>query len=142
MRDETLTPMSSFAIPGLRALVKESMKLVAMRLNTGPTTISSARFENAYSMVNSTLQASSASGWNSQWPTRLENSRPPTAGRAVGIDVRVARGEALLHAREADQDGGLHAMLVAGLDLGAATPGHEFRVLFTSATRSNIWAAL
>ena len=33
-------------------------------------------------------------------------------------------------------------MLVAGLDLGAATPGHEFRYFSTSATRSNIWAAL
>ncbi|MOA69294.1 hypothetical protein D3C78_1974000 [compost metagenome] len=63
-------------------LVKESMKLVAMRLNTGPTTISNARLENAYSMVNSTLQASSASGWNSQCPIRLENG-PSTSSRSI-----------------------------------------------------------
>ncbi|KAG0919529.1 hypothetical protein G6F31_021082 [Rhizopus arrhizus] len=48
----------------------------------------------------------------------------------VGIDVGIARGEALLHPRETDQDSGLHAVCVAGLHLGAATPRHELGVLF------------
>ncbi|CPI06980.1 Uncharacterised protein [Bordetella pertussis] len=58
------------------------MKLAAIRLNTGPTTISRARLENAYSSVNSTLQASSASGWNTQWPTSIEKG-PSTSSRSM-----------------------------------------------------------
>ncbi|MNJ77643.1 hypothetical protein D3C77_751900 [compost metagenome] len=41
----------------------------------------------------------------------------------------IARGEALLHARETDQDGGLHAVFIAALHLGPAAPRHELGVL-------------
>src|SRR5690606_34007070 len=49
-------------------------------------------------------------------------------GDLLGVIVVVAGREGLLQARDTDGDGRFHSFFIMSMHLGAATPGHEFRI--------------
>src|SRR5690606_18045086 len=55
------------------------------------------------------------------------------------ILVFVARGKRLLDTRNTDGDGGLHAMFIAVLNMRAAAPRHEFRILVDVGHQHKHW---